>query len=497
MVRLRNTTSWKSVDDMLEAKYAGDFVGIKNDRPVIINRDEALIRLSNIEVMNNCLNSCASPFIIPYGLVGESETITIDPMTIGNITLKTPLTKSLRGLFQEGNNNGCKDESYGKWEQPLMESPSNNLGECLQINGTVVNQAWKAMNGIFNAKDDGWKSQGAVTTWQFKSVNPFILQSIVFTNTDDDYKSKLLTVRTDRDVLRRDYYMNVDNLGKSYLDIEEKNRKESNTLNIDSTNYNNKGGFNEVEINALTKYVQQDSEYYVFLIKGGEKVDLLLSYNDEPILPEGFTEYEYVKSIRTAKDKIALVATYGDKIQFNTDEMPVTITKDGVTKSFRGIDTLTIDNNDVGKYYIYLKMDETAYYSNEETDDIKVGEIFVKNHNIVSLTQYPCNYNGQYAYTNATLKLFEEDAVSNYTYQIEHGLSDTSNYTVDAYLKCFKADNGYVKGDIYHYPSLLQSSLTDTFIIMETDDLKTINKFNGQEKLLGEHCWKIVFRLVR
>ena len=328
MVRLKNTTSWKSVDDILEPKEKGDYVGMYSNRPVIVNRDEFLTRISSIKCQDNCLNSCSSPFIIPFGLIGESETITIDPMKVGNIELKDTITKSLRGLFQEGNNNGCKDETYSKWNQPIMDYYKTNLGECSQTSGTMINEAWKAMNGVFNAKEDGWKSEGSTTTWQFKSVIPFIIESIIFTNTDDEYKSKLITIQTDTDTLRTDYYMNVDNLGKSYLLIEPSKRKESDTLNIVSSNYNNKGGFNEVEINALTKYVQQDSAYNVFLISDGQKVDVLLSYDEKPILPEGFTEYEFVKTFYTAQDTIALEATYGDRLKFNTEEIPATITKD-------------------------------------------------------------------------------------------------------------------------------------------------------------------------
>ena len=497
MVRLKNTTSWKSVDDILEPKEKGDYVGMSNNRPVIVNRDEFLTRISSIKCQDNCLNSCSSPFIIPFGLIGESETITIDPMKVGNIELKETITKSLRGLFQEGNNNGCKDETYSKWNQPIMDYYETNLGECSQTSGIMINEAWKAMNGVFNAKEDGWKSEGLTTTWQFKSVIPFIIESIIFTNTDDEYKSKLITIQTDSDTLRADYYMNVDNLGKSYLLIEPSKRKESDTLNIVSSNYNNKGGFNEVEINALTKYVQQDSSYNVFLISDGQKVDVLLSYDEKPILPEGFTEYEFVKTVYTAQDAIALEATYGDRLKFNTEEMPATITKDSQHYVISDIDDIVIDSEDAGKYYIYLSTDGQAYYDNTQRDDIKIGEIFVKNHNIVKLIQYPCNYNGEYAYTNATLKLFEEDAISNYSYQIEHGLGDTSNWHLEALLKCFKEDNSYSKGDTTWLPEGNIPSLNDSFITLNTNDLTTINKYNGSSQSLAEHSWKIIFRLFK
>ena len=94
-------------------------------------------------------------------------------------------------------------------------------------------------------------------------------------------------------------------------------------------------------------------------------------------------------------------------------------------------------------------------------------------------------------------KLFEEDAISNYSYQIEHGLEDTSNWHLEALLKCFKEDNSYSIGDTTWLPKGNIPSLNDSFITLNTNDLTTINKYNGSSQSLTEHSWKIIFRLFK
>ena len=477
MVRLKNTTGFRNVDDMISPENnAGRYIGMQNNRPLAISDIRKTFNI--LYTMDNCLNQCQRNFIETAGFVAGGKTFTVEPNTYDEITLTEPIVKTIDGLFERGNNNGCKDNSYATWNQPVLSDVETDLGKCSQTLGTNVQPAYWAMNGIFNDADDGWKSSTEISQWTFEAKIPFIVGSIVFTNTTDAYKTRLLTVTTSNKVLYREYYVNVDNVGKSYITIDSKLRDESNILNIKTLKsfYNQGVGFNEIVINGFTRYIQQNDTYNVFVIEDEEgNVDVLVSSYDEPELPEGFIKYAFVKKIRTEYDKIELSPVYGDRINFHTEEYPIVITKNGNVEYITEIDQLVVDwyDNEPTIYYVSVDSNGHTEASTTKPSDIILAEITCYKGNIVSVNQYACNDNGLFRYNERTLRTISEKPISNYHYDIETDL--TGIVSVECVLKCLKINNGYAVGDVI--PTSLTPTLNNNHIILNTQDIYIQSKF--------------------
>lgn len=500
MVRLKNTTGFRNVDDMVSPEHnAGNYIGMINNRPIIIDKDDVKRSLNTLYTMDNCLNQCQNNFIEPSGFVIGGTTFTVDANTYDEITLDEPMTKSIIGLFERGDGNGCKDNSYMTWNQPVMDDVETDLGKCHQTLGTNVQPAYWAMNGIFNDANDGWKSSSEVSQWTFESKIPFIISSIVFTNTTDNYKTRLLNISTDNKQLFKEYYVNKDNIGKSYISIDSKVRDESNVLNIKTlmSFYNQGVGFNEIVINAQTRYIQQDTEYKVFVIEDEDgNVDVLASSYDEPELPEGFIKYAFVKTIRTMYNKIQFASEYGDTLIFHTEKYPAVITKNGTITYLYNIQPLSVTWNDAlpTKYYVYVDENGNTSASTQLVNDIILCEITCQKGYIINVKQYFCNDNGLFRYNESTLKIIETQVIQNYNYDIV--ADDLSNITsVDCVLKCMRANNGYEVGAILNTD--FSPTISGNHILLTTSSISISVKGTSVSEIINPSEWKLVFRLKR
>lgn len=497
MVRLKNTTGFRNVDDIISPENnAGRYIGMQNNRPLAINDIRKTFNI--LYTMDNCLNQCQRKFIESKGFVASGKTFTVEPNTYGDIILNKPITKTIDGLFEKGDNKGCKDNSYSKWNQPVMNDVETSLGICHQTIGNNVQPAFWAMNGIFNDIDDGWKSNTEISQWTFEGKMPFIVNSIVFTNTTDAYKTRLLTITTDKKVLYREYYVNVDNVGKSYINIDDKLRDESNILNIKTLKsfYNQGVGFNEIVINGFTRYIQQNDTYNVFVIEDEYGyVDILVSSYDEPELPDGFIKYEFIKTIKTSYDKIELEAVYGDELIFHTEEYPAVITINGSVKYVNDIQPLKINwyDNNPTKYYVTLDENGNTEALPNKSEHIIIAEITCLKGFIIDVYQYACNDNGLFRYNERTLKTISQIPLSNYSYDIEADLSNVS--AVDCVLKCKKINNGYEVGTILQ--TNFKPIINGNHILLTTNDIKITSKFDATTSLINSNEWQLIFRLKR
>lgn len=155
---MANKVNHRYIEGLVPLEGNGNkFIGIKNNTLISQTKDDLLYNLNISPFISFCLNSCEDKFIAPYGFVAENKSISLSPITLkdstGNIDLNLTkkITKSIEGLFEEGNNKGCKDNSYIKYQQPIMSSETSDLGTCKQIEGNEISPAWKAMNGVISA----------------------------------------------------------------------------------------------------------------------------------------------------------------------------------------------------------------------------------------------------------------------------------------------------------------------------------------------------------
>ena len=503
MSRLKNTTSYSGVHHVINPEgNAGNYIGLSDNLPIVMNSNDVKRSWNILYTMDNCLNQCQKGFL--GGLESTVDEIVVEPMEKDGIVLETTLRKSLKGLFEIGDGKGCKDDSYVKWKQPLMNDVETPLGTCQQTVGENIRPAYYSMNGIYNQVYDGWKSRTAVSTWHFESVVPFVLQSMVISNLNDKFKTRLLSVVVDGETLVKDYYVNPDNFAKSYINISEELRKESNNLDIETSQsfYPPEElsgvGFAEVQITAETRYIQQDSLYKVFLIKSSEGVvDVLVSNRSTPILPEGFTQYTFVRNITTSFDRVELVPTYGNVLKFHTELYPTVITINGVVKTVKKINNLTVNWNDEELTHYFVSIDENGnsyatladrditsfLMMKDDVPTIIVGEIVCENGMIKTVQQYPCNFNMQYRYHNAGA-YYETIPTNSITFPNPLSYEPSHN---DVVLKCIKENHGYPVGTIIPTKTTTGGLSVSPVQIQKSYDITIGNMDESYSNVQGVH----------
>lgn len=527
---------------------SGKFIGIKNNTLISQTRDELLYNLDISPFVSFCLNSCQDNFLSPYGFVAENDTISLYPLTIqdssGKVILKLneKITKSINGLFEEGNNKGCKDNSYIKWQQPLLNSENTDLGECKQTVGTNVEPAYKIMDGINN---NYWLSSSPVSTVYFKSVIPFIIESIILVNTNVSNRTRNLNIKTDTKTLISNYFCNADANAQNYINIEKENRTESQILNIEtlSTFLGNEVGFNEIIINAKTRYIQQNTKYNVFLIsdENQSKMDVLVSSSSEPILPEGYVYYAFIQEVKTKTQSQSFVSSLGNDLHFETTNFPAKITNDkNQTVILTDINYIKFENSNssnIIKYNIYIKLDGTAYARTQEYykcrydfpenpengdvvsiiknadleayefngedwvefNDVPVGEVYRYQNRTIFINQFPCNNNFYIKSIDNNIWSQEELYVSNRNYIYNHNLNieNIKEYKCDCSLICIETDNNYSVGDVALVISPIIPFLTKNTIGLKISTISAIDKTLGTTINLSQNKWKLVFRIWR
>lgn len=527
---------------------SGKFIGIKNNTLTAQSRDELLYNLDISPFVSFCLNSCEDNFLSPYGLVAENDSISIYPMTIqdstGNVILNLTekITKSINGLFEEGNNKGCKDNSYIKWQQPLLNSEITELGECKQTVGTNVEPAYQIMDGINN---NYWLSSTPASTVYFKSIIPFIAESIILVNTNTSNRTRNLNISTDTKTLVSNYFCNADANAQNYINIEKENRTESQILNIQTLSafLGNEVGFNEIIINAKTRYIQQNTKYNVFLISNEDqtKMDILISSLSEPILPENYVYYAFIQEVKTKAQSKSFVSSLGNDLYFETTNFPAKITnaknQTALLENINYIQFENVDSSNIIKYNIYLKLDGTAYARTQEYykcyyefpenptegdvisiiknanieayefngtewvefNDVPVGEVYRYQNRTIFINQFPCNNNFYIKSIDNNIWSQEELYVSNRNYIYSHNLNieNIKEYKCDCSLICIENDNNYSVGDCALVTSPIIPFFNKTNIGLKITTISALDKSTGSVINLSQNKWKLVFRIWR
>lgn len=558
-----NKTSYKNIEGLIPLENnGGNYIGVKNNQLISKKPIEVLKDFNISSIIPFSINSCNENFIQSADLITENDKIIVKPMSIEDSTnsitieLKETITKSINGLFEEGQNKGCKDNSYTKWNQPIMNTETMPLGHCYQTIGTMTTPAYLAMDGIYNSAQNSWTSSTVNSNWIFTSVIPFITESVVLVNTNTANRTRNLNIYADtenNDMLLNNYFCNGDALAQSYAYIPEENRIESDTLNITtlSTFTGTTVGFNEIIINAKTKYIQQGCTYKLYLItdESQEKIDVLLSSNMTPILPEGFKYFAYVMDISTNPNLISFENTYGNSIKFDTS-FPATITnckyETVILNSINDIKFDDIKEDELAKYTIYLKLNGDSYarkqrfYKNRNTfpenpeigsvvaitkeanveafeyngeewiefNDVPVGEVYKFNNKIISINQFPCNNNFYIQSIENNVWISEPvEPFKNRNIVIPHNLDieDISDYKFDCVLVCVNAEAGYLPGEMAMGTGT--SCTYSTFTPYLTKDVIGINLFNADQGLyvinksrgyawsITLNHWKLLFRI--
>lgn len=550
-----NKVFHRNVEGLVPLKdNGGKFITVQKNVLGTRNISEVIESLNISTRLPFTVNACAKNFLIPYGLTTMDDTLTIHPMTVkdsdGNkIEVLNSIVKTVNGLFEEGNNKGCKDDSYEKWKQPIMNAERTPLGRCYQASGTMISYPYYMMDGILNTDNNSWVAS-TNSNWVFTSVNPFIMDSMILINTKVSHRTRYINIYTSENssnLLINNYFCSPDADAQNYINIPSKDRVESNTINIEtlSTFSGEEVGFNEIIINAKTRYVQQDSSYKVFVIANDDqsKIDVMVSCNDEPILPEGFTRYAYVEDIQTKQESKNLVVSYGNDLGFDDYTYPVTLTNHKYESyvcqnRIKPIKFKDIKLKSIVKHTVYMSLYGNAYtrtqeyYKNAsefpenpvkgdvvaltkyadieayefdgekwvEFNDIPVGEVYRYNKKSLYIYQYPCNNNFYIKSVDNKVWISEHLFTPTSVFAIPHDLNITnvSDYKCDCIMVCVKANAGYLPGEMVAETYLLPTLTKDYIeLTMTPERMMVRHKTSGETVTIGENCFKLVFRIWR
>lgn len=532
----------------------GKFITVQKNVLGARNISEVIESLNISTRLPFTVNACTKNFLIPYGLTTKDDTLTIHPMTVKDsngdkIVVLNSIVKTVNGLFEEGNNKGCKDDSYEKWKQPIMNAERTPLGRCYQASGTMISYPYHMMDGILNTDNNSWIAS-TNSNWIFTSVNPFIIDSMILINTKVSHRTRYINIYTSENnsnLLINNYFCSPDADAQNYINIPSKDRVESNTINIEtlSTFSGEEVGFNEIIINAKTRYIQQDSSYKVFVIANDDqsKIDVMVSCNDEPILPEGFTRYAYVEDIQTKQESKNLVVSYGNDLGFDDYTYPVTLTDYKyntavLQNTIKPIKFKDIKLKSIVKHTVYMSLDGKAYtrtqeyYKNAsefpenpvkgdvvaltkyadieayefdgekwvEFNDIPVGEVYRYNKKSLYIYQYPCNNNFYIKSVDNKVWMSEHLFTPASVFAIPHDLNikNISEYKCDCIMVCVKAYGGYLPNEIVAETTLVPELTKDYIsLTMNDENIKFRHKTSGEIIVAEDNCFKLVFRIWR
>ena len=566
---MANKTSYKNIEGLVELKgNGGKIIGVKNNRLVATDIDEIFKTFNVSEKKPFCLNSCGDNLFTSYGIESNGDYLTLNPMTLRDstdtidIVIDKNIVKSINGLFEEGENKGCKDESYTKWNQPIINEENTVFGRCYQTLGTNTQKPHLALDSIYYSANNCWLSSTVSANWIFESTIPMIIDSIVIVNTQVANRTRTIDIYADLEknkILQKNCFLSPDVNDQNYISIDNDAKVESNVLHIEtlSTFSGTTTGFQEIIINAKTKYIQQNEEYNVFVItdENQEKIDVLLSSYDKPILPEGFKYYAYVQKVRTQEYNFKFDEVYGDELKFNVSEYPMIITnaknETAILYDINNIKFKDEINDKIVKHTIYVSLDGKAYSRTQtyfknrtefpkkfikgtvvsiinnamieayeydgkkwvEFNDVPIGEIYRYNDITISMNQYSCNNNFVNKGSESTLWIAERLAHKNQILAIPHNLDieDTTDYKFDCILVNVVPEFGYLEGDTAMCSSLtidtandmrnIQPYLTKDYIGLNIFNVeagfRVIHKTRGLSCVISPEKWKLVFRIWR
>lgn len=512
---MANKTSYKNVEGLVPLQNnGGKFIGIKNNQLQAVSNMELLDAFNISQRVPFSKNACSNNFIKPYGIISSGNEITLYPMKLMDstntveINLTQTLTKNMN-LFAEGNNQGCKDNSYTKWQQPIMTGEYAPMGRCYQSQGTMTSAPYMAMDGIIDSPLNQWLASTINSTWIYVNPNPIIVESLYLHNTNTINRSRDLDIFVNENIedkILSDYVCSPDIYDVNYVNIPYENRKESTSIGIlvKTAFAGTTVGFTEIEINAKTKYVQPKTYYNVFLIMNEDKtkVDFIISSDAKPIMPTGFENgfYAYVKQVQTDIIYTVFETSLGDGLVFDlsrdliitncnnqtsiiTNELPILkfndtdLTKeiiytvyckmngtvyDRTSKFYKNIDNLPVAT-EVGEVaFITSKYaDGKAFEWNGESwvefNDVPLCEVYRYNNKTIAINQFPCNNNFYINAIQNNVWIHKETLKLGYNYIIPHNLNieDITDYKFDCQLLCVNADAGYMAGEMAMCPTRL------------------------------------------
>lgn len=391
-----------------------------------------------------------------------------------------------------------------------------------------------------NLNTNSWISSTATSNVKIESKIPVIISSVVLANTNEDNKTRNIQLSTDTDVLVDNYFCNPDANAQNYINITSDKRKESKILNLKTLSafFGNEVGFNEMNINAKTRYIQQDSDINIFMIASEDltMVDIIASYLDEPILPENFVYYGLLQKVHTNNDSITVNSSLGNDIYFDLSEYPLTYTT-SLTETINSLNEIHFgDDNEFTKYYIYIKDNQAIarkqnfyinvhnlpnnpiigdvalisinaklkmveYDGNNWVDfnGIVIGEVYRENNKTIKIIQYPCNNNFYNKSVYNNIWKHEELYIGNQQYSINHNLyiENINDYNFDCLLQCIEADANYNIGDIALLNNKLSYDITTNNFNVNIENIQVVDKNSGELVDITKNKWKLIFRIWR
>lgn len=512
---MANKTSYTNVEGLVPLKgNSNKFIGIKNNQLQAISNEELLDSFNISQRIPFSVNTCSDTFIKPYGIISSGNEITLYPMKLMDssntieINLTETLTKNMN-LFAEGNNQGCKDNSYTKWQQPVMTGEYAPYGHCFQSQGTMTSAPYMAMDGIIDSSLNQWLASTINSTWIYTNTNPIIVESLYLHNTNTANRSRDLDIFINEDINQKileNYVCSPDVYDINYINIPAENRIESSSIGIlvKTAFAGTTVGFTEIEINAKTKYVQPNTYYNVFLITNKEqtKVDFIITTDKQPIMPSGFEDgyYAYVKQVQTDLIYNIFETSLGDGLVFDISR-PLTITdcNNQTTIITNELPIIKFNDTDLTKeiiHTVYCKSDGTIYdrtakfyknldslptayqigevafitgnYANGKAfewdgenwidfNDVPICEVYRYNNKSIAINQFPCNNNFYIKSLQNDVWIHEETMKLGFNYIIPHNLNieDISDYKFDCQMLCIQADAGYLPGELAMCPTLV------------------------------------------
>lgn len=552
---MSNKAKYENIEGLVPLKNnKNKFIGIKENKLFALSQDELADKINVSPLQSFSVNSRPKNLIKFGGLYAESKTISINPTAISistdnglkEINIKEKITKSINGLFEEGNNKGCKDDTFIDWKQPILTSSSSNLLRCIQTQGTQLEDAYHLFNGI---NEDNWTSSTINSEIVIDNIIPIKIDSMILINTNVNNRTKNINISLNNNEIISNYICNSNADAHNYINISNNEEITKITLNTSSTYSDNIVGFNKMLINAKTRYIQQNTVYHAFIIVSEDlsKIDVLLSSLMNPILPNGFKYFVYYDDIKTKNDNIEFVESYGKYLEFNYDNFAMKITNDNnetieISNTNSQINIPSkLENNKLYVYNIFVKLNGEIYILNNtyykglydfpqnpneddivsiiknsqikayqyknnnwiEFNDVPLGIIYFYNNKIINYELYPCNNNFYIKNIDNNIWIEEVNYQSNESYKIKHNLyiDNLTDYKCDCRAICIHENNGYKvdeEANLYSHSdtSYLNPSLSNEEIYLYIGQLFAYDNNDNTFKL-ENNKWKLVFRIWR
>lgn len=511
---MANKTSYKNIEGLIPLQdNGGSFIGVKNNKLESKSFNDLIYSMNIHQIVPFSINGCSDNFIQPKGIIVNNNQIVITPMKVmdSTNTVEISLTETIiktSDLFAEGNNQGCKDNSYTKWNRPNMSSENIPYGRCYQSQGTMASAPYLAMDGVGDSPLNNWLASTVNSTWIYTNPYPIVVESLYLHNTNVINRSRDIDIFINEDtnqLLVSNYFCSPDVYAINYINIPQENRKESNSIGIlvKTAFAGTTVGFSEIEINAKTKYVQSDTIYNVFLIMNEDKtkVDVIISTDNIPSMPTSFENgfYAFIQQIKTHNIYNTFLPTQGYGLHFDTSTPLIITNAQNETQTINQLNDIEFNDtnlSDVILYNLYCTLQgqvyarTTKFYKNVPSlptnpqngdvafltstsangiayewngeewvifNDVPLGEVYRLNNQTLSINQYPCNNNFYIQSIQNNLWKHEESLKLGFNYIIPHNLymDDITDYKCDCILLCTQADAGYLPGETAMCPTLV------------------------------------------